>query len=97
MGKNKFYKGLPGTIFKITKLDLCRWRVPGWYYILANFRTNRFIDVEIVRGDQNLTQTHTESCFTSPLFLRKAETRLQITERGGSVVTHETGIRDVPG
>ena len=32
-------------------------------------------------GDQNFKRTHTKSC----------------TERGGSVLTHETRIREVPG
>ena len=58
--KNKFQKFLPGTIFKIKKRDQWRWRVPVLYYMQPTFRINRITDMEIVRGDQNCTQTHTQ-------------------------------------
>ena len=43
------------------KLDLWRWGVTVWDYIWAQFRTNRVIGLEIIRRDQNFTNTHTHT------------------------------------
>ena len=49
----------PGTILKIKKRDLWRWRVRVWYYIWAKFRIIRITGLEIVREAQKFnTDTH---------------------------------------
>ena len=35
LGKNQFQKIFPGTVFKIKKRNLWRWRVLVWYYTVC--------------------------------------------------------------
>ena len=53
--KNKFIKFLLGTILKIKKRVLWRWRVPVRYYIWSKFRINRTTGLEIVGGPKFCT------------------------------------------
>ena len=50
-------------------------------------------------GGAKILHTHTKyrCLFYKSFSCEKAEIRLKRTERGGSVVTHETRIREVPG
>ena len=49
-------------------------------------------------GTKFYTHTHTHrGPFYKSCFLRKCKNKTKTTERGGSVVTHETRIREVPG
>ena len=70
-----------------------------------NVVINRTSGLEIVKGYQNIslsvthtyTQSHRGPFYKSLFFCKKCRNKTGKTERVGSVVTHETRIREVPG